>query len=277
MQMKISYLYAAILVLLLASCIKDEMISGLTEIKDIPYGSHPRQKIDIYLPLPAKFNHKIVLLIHGGGWVMGDKQDFYLEASYLGNRGFAVASMNYRYAGNKTGIHYLQLMQDVNAAINCIFSRSGEYGYDSSSIVVAGGSAGAHMAMLYAYGYDTLKRVKAVISMAGPADLLAPDLLAITGMKNLVNIMTGDTDLTRWNDANPAHFVNSGCPPTCFFHGMQDNIVPYSQSVAIHHKLDSLNVRSEIHLFSSSGHGFTEADTKTTLGLTEVFLNSVLF
>lgn len=277
MQMGKSHFYAAIIVLLLASCMKDKTISGLTEIKDVPYGSHPRQKIDIYLPDPTNFNHKIVLLIHGGGWVMGDKQDFYLEASFLGNRGFAVSSMNYRYAGNNTGIHYQQLMQDVNAAILCILSRAGEYDYDSSTIVLAGGSAGAHMAMLYAYGYDSLKRVKAVISMAGPADLLAPDLIAITGMKNLVNIMTGDTDLTHWNDANPAHFVNAASPPTCFFHGLQDNIVPHTQSVALHHKLDSLNVRNEIYLFPGSGHGFTVADTRTTLSLTEAFLYSVLF
>ena len=263
---------AVILAIAFTSCTKNKIFTGLNEMKDIPYGTNPRQKLDIYLPEQYSKSTKVILLIHGGGWIMGNKEDNLVEASYLAHHGYVAASMSYRYASNKENIHYRALMEDVGSAIQCILNKASALGFDSSGIALGGGSAGGHMALLYAYGYDSLKQVKAVISMFGPTDISATDIHTIPGMGNLLAIMTGDTDKTHWADANPMHFVNSACPPTILFHGKPDNVVPVSQSVKMHQALDDVSVPNQLVLFEKSGHGFNDADLKTTLEETVIFL-----
>jgi len=256
----------------MTSCSKNEINSGLQEMKDIAYGTHPSQKLDIYLPKDLNQWTKAVLLIHGGGWLMGDKEDFYLEACYLASHGFVAASMNYRYAGNQTNVHYQQMMEDVGAAAQCVLLQAPSIGFDNSGIALAGASAGGHLALLYSFGYDSLKKVKAVISMAGPADILAPDLLAVPGMRNMLGIVIGDTDRTKWDNANPIHFVSSLSPPVCSFHGRPDNVVPCTQSVKLNEVLNHAGVPNEMYLFDNSGHGFSDPDLKIVLENTYLFL-----
>ena len=261
-----------ILIIVMESCSKNEVSNGLIEINDIAYGSHPRQQLDIYLPKNRDKSMKVVLLIHGGGWLMGSKEDFYLEACYLAKHGFVSAAMNYRYAGNQTNVHYLQMMDDVRLAIQCILTKAPGLGFDNRGIALAGASAGGHLALLYSYGYDSLRKVRAVISMAGPADILAADLLAVPGMKNMLGIVVGDTDRTKWDNANPIYFVSTNSTPSCFFHGVPDNVVPYTQSVKLHEALNNAGVPNEIYLFDGSGHGFSDPDLKTVLEKSSLFL-----
>jgi acetyl esterase/lipase len=111
-------------------------------VLDIAYGDHARHRIDIF---PAKGQGApIVLFVHGGGFVAGDKQlaaPFYSNIGrYFASHGMVGACMNYRLApagGWPAGA------QDVDAAVHWLLDRGDLYGGDPRRLVVVGQSAGA--------------------------------------------------------------------------------------------------------------------------------------
>src|SRR5690606_9147505 len=119
-------------ILFISSCSKDTSTpvtptGSVNEqrIANASYGSHDRNKMDVYLPGDRNANTPFVLLIHGGGWVSGDKGDMAAIQDSLLISGIASASMNYRYASGT--VHYEQQMEDVSAALAYCLSNADEW------------------------------------------------------------------------------------------------------------------------------------------------------
>lgn len=118
-------------------------------LKNIPYGPHAKQRMDVYLPDHA---HKapIIVMVHGGGWTAGDKALRGVadqKAAHWLPRGFIVVSVNYRLVPAVTP---LQQADDVGAALKAIAKHAPEWGGDLSRIVLMGHSAGGHLVALMA-------------------------------------------------------------------------------------------------------------------------------
>jgi len=146
-------------------------------LKDISYGDSPQQTLDIYLPVCTadERSETCVVFLHGGFYVAGDKAGYpvFLK-NYSYENGLAFASVNYRtlpYALTGGDINIDEMLEDVDSAMPAIRQAAAENGTDITKAIIAGHSAGAHLALLYAYkpGNKPLT-IAAVLSLAGPAD-----------------------------------------------------------------------------------------------------------
>ena len=133
----------------------DKRDAGLTtpedveRFDDIGYGADPVwQKLDVYRPKAASGETlPVILSIHGGGWVYGDKERYQFYCMSLAQRGFAVVNYTYRLAPE---FKFPAQMEDTNLAAAWIMKNADRYGLDAGRIYAVGDSAGGHMLALYA-------------------------------------------------------------------------------------------------------------------------------
>lgn len=228
------------------------------KMSDISYGPDKENIMDAYIPREYD-DAKVILYLHGGGWTGGDKGE--LPASLieeLARRKYIVVSMNYRLVRDGKNRFPAQ-MEDITQAMAFISRNAGKYHYDGNSFALMGGSAGGHLAMLYAYGYDTARRVKTVIDLWGPTDL--SDKAVRAGNKDadakVVNLLgVADPQAQLCLDASPYMRINreSGVP-TILFHGEEDPLVDVSQAKKMYQKLSSLGIPAQLELYPHEKHG----------------------
>lgn len=113
---------------------------------DLSYGPHHRQKLDLVVP-EERGPHPVVVYLHGGGWVAGDKASYTRICREFAGRGYLAANVNYRLAPRHA--HPTQL-RDAAAAIRWVHESAARFGGDERRIVLAGDSAGAQLASWYA-------------------------------------------------------------------------------------------------------------------------------
>lgn len=215
-------------------------VSGVTY--DVPYGPDPENVLDIYLPTEKVFERlPIVLFIHGGAWSGGDRDHL---LSFSGplldmlDEGWAVASVGYRTTN--VAPHPAQLI-DVQRAILWAREIAPAIGLDPESVVVAGHSAGGHLAML-AGTFDgsadpvvdpaSASRPDGVIAIAPVTDLIA-FAEADRSQASAVGALLGcpDTEplcdrlLAEW--LSPMYHLDPDDPPLYLAHGRADSLVPF--------------------------------------------------
>jgi acetyl esterase/lipase len=234
---------------------------------NIPYvtGGGPLQQLDLYYPTDRK-GEPLIVVIHGGGWIAGDKAGggFSPLPLDLLFDGYAIASINYRLA---PGAIWPAQIQDCKAAIRWLRANANNYGYDPNRIGVYGESTGAHLAVLLAntnatnlfdigenLGYSSA--VSCVVDMFGPTDLVAFAQTAV-GQSILPTLFGGPIgdhlDLVR--SASPINYVNRSEPPILVVHGTSDAFVPYSESVLFTEAMTRANARYDFHTVTGGGHG----------------------
>lgn len=232
---------------------------SLRRYYNLSYGSHSRQSMDVYLPEGRGEETPFLVLVHGGAWVEGDKGSFNALQDSLLVRGIASATINYRYAA--ADVHYEQLMADVQAALEFCYSKRGEWNIRGDRYILAGASAGAHMALLYGYSYNTTGRVAAVISAAGPTDLAQTDYLnyaALLGLLDEIELMVGAGYTAgqpldaRFTAASPRYHIRH--LPTLMLHGTNDLVVPYNQSEILAADLSAQGFAHRLVPFQGAGH-----------------------
>ncbi len=184
--------------------------------------------MDVYLPAGrSAHNTKVIILIHGGAWATGDKTDFTAYVDTLKRRlpGYAIFNINYRLA-TAAGNFFPTQENDVKAAFDFIVSKSGEYKI-SQKIVLLGGSAGGHLALLQGYKQQSPVKAKAVIDFFGPTDMVEmynhpadPSLLPL-----LILLLGGTpaTNASMYQQSGPINFVTA-----------QSRLRLFSRGVLIH-------------------------------------------
>ena len=236
--------------------------STLTEkiIIDTAYGTDARQKMDIYLPAGRTGDTKVVLLIHGGAWVGGDKSE---------NNGFlaelkskwpeaAFVNINYRLA-NGTTITYNQMIDDIHAAVSFVTGNKNKFQV-SDVLALGGASAGAHLALQYTYTKNSSGHVKCVADLFGPAIIADWDWYTKTVPLNAKDILTKMSG-SAWNEElykklSPYYTASATSKPTIIFHGNLDPLVPVYQSQWFYGRLKELGVPVEYYEYTDF-HGFT--------------------
>jgi acetyl esterase/lipase len=172
-----SIYFSTLLFLVFSSCIKEPVnpnnnngTSNLTDttMLNVSYGSHIRQVYDIYLPKNRDTNTPVILMIHGGAWKAGQKEDFnyYRDLIKAKWNSVAIVNMNYRLASNTNNIHHNEILADISSVVNSINSNQANYQI-SKKIGVIGASAGGQLAMIYAYKYNN--NIKCVGNIFGPS------------------------------------------------------------------------------------------------------------
>lgn len=138
-----SFVLAALICITQSAIAADESTTIEPTLADVPYGPHERNRIDFY-KAAGEGPRPLLVYIHGGGWVTGDKkQDPARFQSYL-KKGISYAAVNYRLTPDNplpAPVH------DAARAIQFIRSKAAEWNIDTNHIALTGGSAGACTSM----------------------------------------------------------------------------------------------------------------------------------
>lgn len=229
-------------------------------LEDVAYGNDPLQKMDVSLVAGRNAATQLVVVVHGGGWMAGDKTDADFMKKGLNSAGINVVNINYRLANN-THIHYREIMQDMDAALRYVTQHARKWKIRSKRFVFWGGSAGGHLALLYAYGYDTRNVISAVISLGGPTKL--NDVVSMAAAKKqdvegLLPLITGeayDRDSTNAAYIAASPFYGKTLKPALLVHGVKDDIVPISQSVLLSKLLSDRGIDHIFFPLPEGDHG----------------------
>lgn len=235
---------------------------------DVVYGEHERQRLDISLPKEKNGAVGLILFIHGGSWVAGDKSVYSDELDKWSKvYGYAAAAINYCYASAEFFVD--DLTDDIALSLIKIKEFAADKGYNIEKAMLTGSSAGGHLSLLYAYKYADISAIKpvAVADYSGPTDLTDDNYYVAEQSLpyfELFSLLCGDSFdeenyLTREAKekmlaASPVSYVNEKTVPTLICHGNADNIVPYSNAVALKAKLDECGVRNDFVTYNKSGH-----------------------
>ena len=213
--------------------------------------------MDTYLPAGRQTDTtKMIILVHGGAWIEGDKSDFNSFVTVLKQRlpGYAIANINYRLA-NTGGNYFPTQENDMKAAINFLVEKTNDY-HISQKFVLLGASAGAHMALLQAYKYSTPK-IKAVVNFFAPSEMVSlynsSSLNTQFGLQLLLGGTPGSNP-SMYQQSSPINFIDEQDPPTIIFHGDLDMIVNVSQSTTLKNKLQTSGVKNELTVYPGLGH-----------------------
>jgi acetyl esterase/lipase len=223
-----------------------------TTLFNVAYGHDSRQQFDLYLPANRGENTPIIVMLHGGAWNSGDKTSLndYVARIRSAWKEVAIVNMNYRLA-NTTGINHDAMVDDIEAVMKHLKNQKSFY-HIGEKIGIMGESAGAQLAMIYAYRYDP--SIAAVASIYGPTiinDWSWYDSYNIWLQAYVGDILTAYVgqpwDTTAYKAVSPYWNVNENSAPTIFFHGTIDPIVPIYQSQWLDGKLATLGVDHEKH------------------------------
>lgn len=246
-----------------------------TIFQNVSYGNNPALKMDLQLPNNRSTNTKLIILIHGGGWNAGDKNDLAFFATGWKARGFAVANINYRLSPQSTDNYKMQL-DDIDAAVKFLNSNAQYYGYGSSFYMI-GHSAGAHLSLSYAYTRNANKKIKAVGGMATPTDLVAGAGLPLTTqlITDYLGVPLNASSEARYKLCSPFYQASNSSVPTILFQGDLDFFVPKDQSISLSNKLTSLGVSNKLIVFPFVFHDWWgDANLVTqTLDETAIWFN----
>jgi acetyl esterase/lipase len=227
---------------------------------NVSYGSDAAQQMDIYLPAGRTTDStKLMVMVHGGAWITGDKSDFAADIPIIKQRlpNYAIANINYRLATVNTNPFPAQ-ENDMKAALNFLVQKSAEYKY-GQKIVLLGASAGGHLAMLQAYKNATPK-VSAVVDFFGPADMVALYNQTMDPVSQYgITILIGGTPATNpamYQQSSPINFITAQSPPTIILHGQKDSIVHVSQANTLKAKLQTAGVVHQLNIYPGVGHDF---------------------
>jgi glycerophosphoryl diester phosphodiesterase len=230
-------------------------------MSDIRYAkSDPNQEMDAYIPLEYD-SAKVIVYIHGGGWSGGDKEsDLPKEVieELVGKRKYILVTMNYRLVERGKNLFPAQI-EDIRKVLDLLTSNAKKYNYDGREFALMGGSAGGHLAMLYAYGYDSAKKIKTVVDFWGPTDLSDKTVRAENQDANeKVVALLGNPDPQAQIclDASPYYRVTKQTGvPTILFHGGEDPLVNYTQAEKMYRKLLSLGIPAQYEFYPHEKHG----------------------
>lgn len=127
--------------------------AGLTTPDDIQrfdniaYGEDPVWNcLDVYRPKNQIGKLPVIVNIHGGGWVYGDKEIYQFYGMSLAQRGFAVVNFSYRLAPEAK---YPAQLEDINKVITWMYQNRDKYGLDLEHVFMVGDSAGGHLCGIY--------------------------------------------------------------------------------------------------------------------------------
>lgn len=245
---------------------------GVQAHRDLAYvdNGHERQKLDLYLPKQAEGPLPVLIWVHGGGWQNGSKENCPpLRGDYL-QRGYAVASLNYRLSGHAV---FPAQIEDCKAAIRWLRAHAKDYGLDPERFGVWGSSAGGHLvALLGTSGevkafdvgahLDQSSAVQAVCDYFGPTDFFA--FVTTKGYESHAAANAPEAKLLggtveekpeQAKQANPITHITPDDPPFLIVHGDRDPVVPLNQSQLLFDALTKAGVSAHFHTIEGAAHG----------------------
>ena len=256
------------------------MENKFTVLTDVSYGTHERHKVDIFIPEVPKSKNGFILFIHGGGWHDGAKEIHSKDAEFFCKSGYVCATMNYRFVSESLSV--FNELDDITSALKAIKIKCAEYGFNIEKLILSGGSAGAHLALLYAYTRKAEAPVTpvAVCAYCPPVNLAKPDFLSGLSaefdewkfglLSNCCGVTVSKENLLCEQSQNalerisPEKYVSERVVPTAVFAGKYDELIPFEHIEKFIELLNESGVKNDFLVYENSGHTL-DKDTYTAL------------
>ena len=245
-------------------------------------------KMDVYAPQGFTGKRPGVVMIHGGGWIGGDKLQYAKFGTELAEKGYVAFSINYRLLPFFS--HPAQI-DDSQKAVRWIRAHADDYNLDPNRLGALGDSAGGHLVSLLGTwetrdnsDADLAKfssKVQCVIDLYGPSDFTGPTTEASQQAQQLVTMYFGGKKqadaMDTYKEGSPISHVDKTSAPFLIMHGDKDPLVPLSQSERLNKALKEAGVESSLTVFANEGHGFQKTENlKKRDDLALAFLNKHL-
>ena len=221
-------------------------------------------KLDIYTPLQVQGEKRpVVILVHGGGFAMGDKQQkLYAKMAYrFAQENYVVVSVNYQLKNKNEPFSKVLLdraVSDVNAAIRWIVKNKKNYNADVTKVLICGDSAGGALVV------NTAFQDNPPVNFIGCIDLWGglPDY-GLPGNEN-------------WNEPIDKYLNLVGKSiPVCIIHGTADSIIPWQTSQNFAEKLKLNGNIPELHFLKDADH-YPEERSEEFIELIVVYTGKIL-
>ena len=225
-------------------------------VTDIEYGTAngKRLLLDAYVPPAGGDRRPAVVMIHGGGWRVGDKASWQPEAERLAAKGWVAFSVNYRL--DEPAVFPAEI-DDVQAAVRWVRAHADEYRVDPARIAAIGESAGGHLtAMLATLGRGALDqdaRIRVGAAWSPPVDLTA---LAGSRGAGWIGPLLGcnrETCPDRLAQSSPVTHVD-GTDAPLYLANSTEELVPLSQSQAMAERLKVAGVDHRLDVYPGNRH-----------------------
>jgi acetyl esterase/lipase len=226
------------------------------------------QKLDIYFPDQGG-PWPVVVYVHGGSWMTGDKAEAAGLAKWLNPLGYVVVSLNYRMY---PAVRFPALIEDPKCGLRFLRAHAVEYNLDPKHFAAWGASAGGHLVALIgtsdaSAGWDVgeypdqSSRVQAVVDMSGPSDLtkmypnysLATVIMMAFGIKPELRVLS-----------SPITYATADDPPFLVIHGDKDPVVPVDQGQLMYAALIKAGVSAKLVIVKNGLHDLTAAGAAPT-------------
>ena len=268
-------IYLTLLILFTIVC-----TSYAQNTKQVVYKQIDTTKLTMVIYTPPDFdkgeNYPALAFFFGGGWKGGSTKQFEPHAKYFSKRGIVCFLVNYRVESRDKATPF-ESLKDARSAIRYIRGNAGLFKIDPNRIIASGGSAGGHLAAATALTdkYDD-ERDDLDISCV-------PDALVL--FNPVIDNGPGGYGFERigmeYKDFSPLHNINSGAPPTIFFLGTQDALIPVETAQYYKKVMEKVGSRCELRLYEGEGHGFFNyknfENYKSTVSEADKFLISIGF
>jgi len=265
----------------------------------------PSQVLDLWIPETGEAPYPLVVFVHGGAFMMGDKSMDIAHIADVLEAGYAAAGVNYRLSGEAL---FPAAVQDVKAAVRFLRANADEYGLDPDAFAAWGASAGGNLVSMVGTtgdqptilddpslgNADVSSAVRAVVAWFPPVDFLqmagqfqaaypaacegeppSADSPESPESKYLGSPVQEVPELAA--AANPITYIASATqlPVFAIAAGDSDCLVPHQQSMLLHEALQAAGATSTLTIVPGAGHGdplIAETVTEDVLAtLAEVF------
>lgn len=230
-------------------------------------------KMDIYLSDEKKNDKPAIVFFFGGGWVSGSWDQFRPHAAHFAKKGFVTVLVDYRVS-SRQGTSPFEAIEDAKSAMKYVKKNAERFGIDTAKVIASGGSAGGHLAASTAtisgFEGETNKEIS-----AKPVALLLFNPVIDNGPAGYGYERLGD----RYKEVSPLHNLKKGVPPTLFFLGTKDSLIPVTTGRYYQKAMENLGSYCEFVLYDGQPHGFFNYKNREiyeqTILETEAFLRKI--
>lgn len=237
---------------------------------DVVYSAPGGRQLALDVAWPrAKGPHPLVVMIHGGAWIGGDREYHRNDILRLAGQGYVAATIDYRLAGNPKNAFPAPL-EDARCAVRFLRKHAPDFDIDGSRVAAFGDSAGGHLAAMLAVAGDVPGDGTCAITdepddvQAAVLDYAPLDLRTFRRYPESIQLATkyllGGHDPTTHPDetalASPATHLDAGDPPLLLLHGTNDRVVPFEESRDFAQLLEKAHVPHLYVELPAIPHGF---------------------
>ena len=214
---------------------------------NIPYGLKARHRLDLYRTSAPRQQRPLIVFVHGGAWMHGDKKDYGFIGETFAKEGFDVAVINYHLAPEYI---FPASIDDLSLALNFLTQSQHKLQIEVENVVLMGHSAGAFnvMSALYhptPYQLQVKENIRAIVGLAGPYhfDYKGDPICADAFDQNV-----------PYQQVMPYYFVEHNQVKHYLFTADKDNIVGHSNSEDFDRRLKASGNHSQLIQIPRVGH-----------------------